>query len=573
MKRCPQCNRVETDDALGFCRVDGTTLITCPADSETETAHFSSTSTSETETNILPHQTIAGAARGTGPTTVLPSGQLPSQTRPLLKRGNLKLLLALAVVIVPALAAAAYFILGPRDTTITSVAVLPFDNRSANAESEYLSDGLAESLIYRLSQVPNLKVSPTSSVMRYKGKPIDVQKIAADLKVDAVMSGRVVDHGDTLTISVELIDARTNHLLWGEQFERKMSELLATQREIATAISQKLQLKLTGEESTGLTKRYTTDNAAYQQYLKGRFYWNKRTGESLDKAIEQFRAAVEKDPGFALAYAGLADCYAILSTYVGRSWKDTMPLARSHAFKAIELDSSLAEPHATLGMLNHFDWRTAEAEVEFKRALELNPNYATAHHWYARMLRAMGRTEEAWREIKRANEIDPLSLVILNNMVEMYIDAGDLESATNLCQKVIDLEPTFWAAHQSFAMIYVKEGRNDLALAETLKSVEFSKRANASLALLANVYGRMGKRADAGSIIKDLQARYDKRDADGRDVAVAYAGLGDKDQVFGWLEKAFQERSHFLGALRLETMLDSVKNDPRWKELLQRVGV
>jgi TolB-like protein len=574
MKRCPTCNRVETDDALAFCRVDGATLVTGPiGDSETTTAHLGTTPpASELETDILPHHTNEGVVRGTGPTTTLPSQRLPSQTRPLAKRTRARFFIPAGIAIIIAVAVGCYLLFGTHRQAITSVAVLPFEDRSGNTESEYISDGLAESLIYRLSQLPNLKVSPTSSVMRYKGKEVDVQKIAADLGVDAVMSGHVVQRGDNLTISVELIDARNSQLLWGEQFERKMSELMTTQREIATAISQKLQLKLSGEEP-GLTKRYTSDNEAYQRYLKGRYYWNKRTAESLKKAIEQFSVAVEKDPRFALAYGGLADCYAILANYAGRNWKETQPLARANALKAIELDSSLAEPHATLGLINHLEWRPADAEAEFKRALELNANYATAHHWYARFLRSAGRNAEAWTQIKLAGEIDPLSLPILNNVAEHQVDRGELDEATAICRKIIDLEPTFWAGHHTLAIILLKQDRQDEAVAEAQKSVDLSKRANGSLALLAHIYGRMAKRADAEKIIKELQQKYESHDADGRDLAVAYAGLNDKDQVFAWLEKAFQERSHFLGVLRLELVFDSVKSDPRWDALLKRVGI
>ena len=456
---------------------------------------------------------------------------------------------------------------------ISSIAVLPFDNRGGNPDSEYLSDGLAESLIYRLSQLPNLKVSPTSSVLRYKGKEIDVQKIAGELGVAAVMSGRLVQRGDNLTISVELIDARKNQLLWGEQFERKTSELLTTQREIATAISQKLQLKLSGEESKGLTKRYTTDNEAYQLYLKGRFYWNKRTGENVQKAIEQFRAAADKDPSFALAYAGLADCYSISSTYTRKRSSETLPLARSNALRAIELDRSLAEPHATLGMVNQFEWHMPEADVEFKRAIELNPNYPTAHHWYSRFLRGLGRMNEAWTEIKRANELDPLSLVIINNIAEQFIDRSDFKSAEEECRRMLDFDASFFAGHQTLAIVLVKQERLPEALAEGQKSVDLSNRSNASLALLGHVYGRLGKRTEAEALIKELQERYNKQEADARDLAVVYCGLGDKDQAFAWLEKAFADHSHFLAVLRLEPLLDSLKNDPRWHELLRRVGV
>jgi len=484
-------------------------------------------------------------------------------------------LVVLSVLVVAVLVGSGYWwwkTRTPHAGQINSIAVLPFENRSGNPDSEYLSDGLAESLIYRLSQLPDLKVSPTSSVFRYKGKDVDVQKIASELGVNAVMSGRVAQRGDNLTISVELIDAKTNKLLWGEQFERKMSELLTTQREIATTISQKLQLKLSGDEK-GLAKRYTNDNEAYQLYLKGRFYWNRRTADTIQKAIDQFKAAADKDPAFALAYAGLADCYAVSSTYAYKRASETLPLARSNALKAIELDGSLAEPHATLGMINHFEWRIAESETEFKRALELNPNYPTGHHWYSRLLRAVGRTDEAWAEIKRANELDPLSMVILNNIGEQYIDRGDPKAAEDECRRMIDLDPNFWAGHLTLGGALVRQSRYPEALAEGQKTLELSNRSNASLAFVGHVYGRLGKRAEAEAVIRELQDRYAKQQADGRDLAVVYAGLGDKDQAFAWLDKAFTDHSNFLAILRLEFSLEPIHSDPRWNELLRRVGL
>ncbi len=576
MKRCPQCNRIENDNALAFCRVDGAPLLTGPlADSENTTAIFDSTTpSSESTTRNFSPQTNESVSRTTGPTTTLPSQHLPSQTHPLTKPTRAKILLAVGGVILVALGVSAYFLLaGTRNNAITSVAVLPFVDRSGNTDSEYITDGLAESLIYRLSQLPNLKVSPTSAVMRYKGKEVDVQKIAAELGVDAVMSGRMVERGDNIMISVELIDARNNRLLWGEQYERKMSELMTMQREIATAVSQKLQLKLSGEESTGFSKRYTTDNDAYRHYLKGRFYWNKRTAESIEKGIDQFTTAVQKDPEFALAYAGLADCYAILSVFVGRRSQENLPLARSNALKATQLDNTLAEPHATLGMLNHFEWRTAEAEAEFKRAIDLNPNYATARHWYGLFLRAMGRNDEAWDQLNRANDIDPLSLVVLQNIAEIQLARGNLDEAAGICKKLLDLESSFWPGHHTLAIVSLKQQRYDEALAEAQKGAELTKRGNDSLSLLAHVYGRMGRRAEAESVIKELQQKYAKQDADARDLAVAYAGLDQKDQVFAWLEKSYQQHSHSMATLRTEALLDPVKSDPRWNELLKRVGV
>jgi len=386
------------------------------------------------------------------------------------------------------------------------------------------------------------------------------------------MSGRMMERGENIMISVELIDARTNRLLWGEQFERKMSDLMSVQREIASAVSQKLQLKLGGAE-TGTSKRYTTDNDAYRHYLKGRFYWNKRTSESVDKAIDQFTTAVQKDPEFALAYAGLADCYAMLSVFVGRKWQENVALARSNALKATQLDETLAEPHATLGLINHFEWRTAEAETEFRRAIDLNPNYATARHWYALFLRAVGRDDEAYDQMNRANEIDPISLVVLQNIASIQIARGNPEEAVAICRKLLDLEPSFWAGHNTLAIAYIKQQRYDEALAEAQKVVELTKRGNDSLALLAHVYGRMGRRAQAESVIKELQGKYAKQNADARDLAVAYAGLDQKDQVFAWLEKSYQEHSQTMAQLRTEALLDPVKSDPRWNELLKRVGV
>ncbi len=573
MKRCPQCNRVENDDTLTFCRVDGVLLVTGSLPhSETATAQFGTTpGQTELHTRILPHAT-EDIHRGTSPTNALPSQPLPSQTRELSKRTRTKALTGLAALALVAVAIAGYFLFAKRDDAIRSVAVLPFENKSGNADSDYLSDGLAESLIYRLSQFPNLKVSPRSSVFRYKGREIDAERIGNELGVDAVMSGRLILRGDDLTISVDLIDVRNKKTLWGEQFERKMSDLLATQREIASAIGEKLQLKLSGDESKGLTKQYTNDNEAYQLYLKGRFYWNRRTADGVQKAIEQFKAAANKDPGFALAYAGLADCYAIYSTYIGSRVGDTLPLARSNALKAIELDSSLAEPHATLGIVNHFEWKLSEAEAEFKRAIEINPDYPTAHHWYSRVLRSLGRSDEAWAEIKRANELDPLSLVIINNIAEQNIERGDLNAAINDCQRIMDLDPNFWAGHLTLGLALVKQSQYAEALEAGLKALELSKRSNGSLAFVGHVYGRMGKRPDAEAVIKELEERYAKQQADGRDLAVVYAGLDDPDKAFAWLEKAFTDRSNFVAILRMEPSLDSLKSDPRWSELLKRVG-
>jgi TolB-like protein/Tfp pilus assembly protein PilF len=456
---------------------------------------------------------------------------------------------------------------------ISSIAVLPFQNRNSDADSEYLSDGLAESLIYRLSQIPELKVAPRSSVFRYKGQDADAEKIGSDLGVDAVMSGRLVQRGDSFTISVDLVDVRNKKTLWGEQLERKMSELLATQKDIADAIAEKLQLRMSGGNK-GLAKQYTTNNEAYQLYLQGRYFWNKRSAENLSKATDLLKAATEKDPNFALAYSGLADCYAVSYYYTDKRAREMMPLAKTFAGKAIELDPTLAEPHTSLAFTTWLlDWDKSAAEKEFLRSIELNPNYPTAHHWYSRFLRGVGRYDEAWQEINRAKELEPLSIIFLNNIAEMQTDRGELEAAAATAEQIMELDPKFWASHQSMGVIRVKQRRFPDALAEAEKSTELSGRANPSLASLAHVNGLLGKRDVAERMIKELEQRYADKMADGRDVAIAYVGLGEHDRAFEWLEKAYKDKSVFMGFLNLEPLLEPLHHDPRWADLKRRVGI
>jgi TolB-like protein/Flp pilus assembly protein TadD len=592
MKRCPECRRNYYDDSLSFCLDDGSALLEGPALMDEPTTAILSepgaiatgfpASESPTraqinttdQTAILRTATEAeprDSSRGISERRSL-SANLAAQ--PQSKRGKL---LAICVIVIFLLVGSFFGYRYFKITTseqINSIAVLPFENKSGNADSDYLSDGLAESLIYRLSQLPNLKVSPRSSAFRYKGQAIDSEKIGGELGVDAVMSGRMVQHGDSLTISVDLVDIRSNKTLWGEQYERKMSDLLATQREIASAIADKLQLKLSGNDSKGITKQYTSNNEAYQLYLQGRYFWNKRTSENLKKATELLRSATEKDPNFALAYAGLADCYVVSYYYVGERTNEIMPLAKTYAAKAIELDPTLAEPHATLGLATWFlDWDKAAAEREFVRAIELNPNYPTAHHWYSRFLRGVGRSDEAFKEIRRAEELEPLSLIFINNIAEMNIDRGELDAASNLCQRMMDLDPNFWAAHQTLGIVLVKQGRNAEALVEAQKSIELSNRSNAALALLGHVYARLGRRGDEEVVIKELEERFANKAADGRDIAIVYTGLGETDEAFNWLERAFQDHSVFMAFLNLEPLFDPLHADPRWADLKRRVGL
>ena len=457
------------------------------------------------------------------------------------------------------------------DATISSIAVLPFQNRSTDTDTEYLSDGLAESLIYRLSQLPNLKVSPTSAVMRYKGKELDAQRIASELGVQAVMFGRMIQRGENLSISVELIDAANNKIIWGEQYERKMSDLLATQREIAAAVTQKLQLKLSGDETKGLTKRYTQDNEAYQLYLKGRFYWNKRTAEGLKTALEQFRAASEKDPSFALAYVGMADSYLVGLYNTRGKEKEAIPMAKAYAAKALEIDPSLAEAHATMGLVSTFLWEWAEAETHFKRSIELNPNYPSARHWYSRLLRPQGRFDEAFEQITQAKKADELSVSISTNVAENRFEKGDIQGSIEEARRGMEISPA-WTLYRTLAHCYLRLDRKEDALANAKKSVELLNGAPA-LKVLGYVQGAIGNRSQAIAIARELEAKFKTGEAEGRDVAVVYAGLGENDKVFEWLEKDFQNRSSSIVELRSEVPFMPLRNDPRFKNLLRRMGL
>jgi tetratricopeptide (TPR) repeat protein len=386
------------------------------------------------------------------------------------------------------------------------------------------------------------------------------------------MSGRIAQRGENLTISVELIDVRNNKLLWGEKYERKMTELLATQREITAEITNKLQLKLSGNEK-GLTKRYTDNNEAYQLYLKGRFYLNKRDETNIRKAIEQFKAAVEKDPNYALAFVGLADGYGLLPYYSSVSSADVLPQAKGYAVRALEIDESLGEAHASLGYVHRLLWNWHEMETELKRAIELNPNYATAHKYYGNYLANLGRFDEALAAYKRAQELDPVSLIINANVAEVYLSKGDFNAAVEQCQRTIDLDPNWYYVRLLLALVYVKQGLNVEALAEAEKSGELSKRQSATLGVLGYVYAQAGKRGEAATVAQELEARHARQQANGFDLARLYVGLGDKDQAFAWLEKDFQSRNATMPGFLYMPPLNSLSEDPRFKDLSRRMGL
>ena len=581
MKRCPTCNRVETDDALVFCRVDGAPLVirSEPGD-DVGTAKLGSVSgPTETETSILPHVSGTNVSRGTGPTTVLATPATVA-TGAIVKPNRRKLLLILAVMVaaIAAVLSAAVvrsYLTKKTERPIESIAVLPFVNKSGDVNSEYLSDGLAESLIYRLSRLPNLKVSPTSSVIHFKGKNIEVAKIASELGVDAIMTGRLAQIGDNLTISVELIDVQKNKLIWGEQYERKMSELLATQREIATEITNKLQLKLSGEDTKGLTKRYTDNDEAYQLYLKGRYHFAKRNKDDILKSVEYFQQAIKLDPNYALAYAGLADSFNGMTAYPYLSPKEAVPQAKAAAKRALEIDPALSEAHTALAnSLACFDWNWDEAEREFKRAIELNPNDAGTLWRYGMFyLMPMGRSDEAIVFGKRAVELEPLNLNHGANLSGMYFHGRQYDRALVEAKQVFDLDPNFIVGRWALSQAYIVKGRYDEAIALNEQALQSEPTNQVFLRFAGLAHAKAGHRKEAEEIIRRFNELGKTQYVMSYYLAMIYAALGEKDKAFGELEKAFTEHDYFLVRLKVEPFFDPIRDDPRFKEMLRRLNL
>ena len=461
---------------------------------------------------------------------------------------------------------------GGGNEAINSIAVLPFQNKSDDADTDYLSDGLAESLIFRLSQIPGLKVSPTSSVMRYKGKDTDVAKTANELGVDAVMTGRLVKRGDNLNITVELVDIRNNKSLWGEQYERKMSDLLATQREIAAAITQKLQLKLAGNDTKGISKRYTDNNEAYQLYLKGRFYFARRTDEDIRRSIELFQQAIKLDPKFALAYVGVAESYNVMPSYPYMSPNEANPFAKAAVAKALEIDPDLPEAHTVAGMIAAtYDWDWVKAEREFKRSLELDANLAITHYRYAWVyLSPLGRHDEAIAEMRRAMELEPLSLVQGANFAAVYLYARQFDKALDQARKTYDLDPNLVTSQNWMCHSLDVNGM----YAESLAISEKAALSNRSLeAALGYAYAKGGRRQEAEAVLKQWKEIEKTKYVSNYWMAVVHVALGEKDGAFAELEKAYQAHDWFLQRLKVDPFMDSLRNDPRFADLVKRVGL
>jgi serine/threonine-protein kinase len=458
---------------------------------------------------------------------------------------------------------------------IDSIAVLPFGNAGADSSTEYLSDGITESLINTLSQLTNLSVKSRSSVFHYKGKDIDPQKAGKELGVKAVLTGRVSQRGDNLQISAELVDVSNDNHIWGKQYNRKLAEILAVQEAISIEISQNLSLKLGGDAEKKLAKHSTENTEAYQLYLKGRFHWNKRKADDLRKAVDFFNQAIGKDPGYALAYAGLASTYAILPEYSGSPAREYIPKTEAAAKNALELDETLAEPHAALGLIkygNQWDW--AGAETEFRRAIERDPNYPTSHHWYSICLTQQGKLEEALSEIKRAQELDPLSPIINLNVGEVLALLKRDDQAMQQFEKTLELDPNFPAAHLDLCRFYADHGNYGEAIAEFQKVHQILGTSDPyGLGISAYVYAKAGNKEEATRILNQLIDLSKRGYALAVEIAGVYAGLNDKDKAFEWLNQGYADQESGIGSLQIDHAWDDLRSDPRFTALLKKIGL
>jgi TolB-like protein/Tfp pilus assembly protein PilF len=587
MKRCPECGR-EYDNTMMFCLDDGTELLYGPARSEPG-AVATGLAADEPQTAILHSTAAAGETTtraqiyATEQTAVLQTGAEaepreslgdPSERQSLSAHRTAKPLAALIVAVVVLVGGFFGYRYFSPTTHIETIAVMPFVNESGNADIEYLSDGMTETLISSLTQLPNLKVKGRSSVFRYKGKDTDTKTLGKELGVEAVLYGRVIQRGEQLTLSLELLDAATENAIWSGRYDRKQSDVVSLQSEIARDVSNKLQSRLSGAEVAKVQKTYTADPDAYQLYLRGRFQWNRRTGESLKQAAAFFEQAIAKDPNYALAYAALAETYGLFLQYDVAIAKDCLPQARAAALKALELDNSLAAARTALAEYYvYFEYDRVAAERECRRAIELDPNYATAHHWLGGdVFLTAKRFEEAFAALERAEKLDPLSPIIATNRGDAFLYARRFDEAIAQYKRVVAFAPSFGFVHYGLGFAYWEQGKKEEAIAEAHKYVELSG-ASLGKGQLGYFLAKSGKREEARKLLDELLRRPPEQVISVYPVAMIYLGLGERDKVLELLEKDVESKGPVTNYYAVNFELDELRSEPRFKALLKRMNL
>jgi len=458
-------------------------------------------------------------------------------------------------------------------SAVHSLAVLPLESLSNDASQDYFADGMTDELISDLGQISALRVISRTSVMAYKHARKPLPQIARELDVDAIVEGTVLRSGERVRITAQLIDATADKHLWSQSYEGELKDTLALQNQVAQAIADQIRIKLNPQEQAALKIARVVNPEAYESYLKGRYFWNKRTPDSLKVALAYFNQAIDEDPNYAQAYSGLADTYALLGDwqYAVMTPKEAFPKAKAAAIKALELDSTLSEAHNSLAFcFDAFDWDLESAGKEFQRSIELNPGYATAHHWYAWHLSLLGRYDEAIEEMRKAKNLDPLSLIINADLAELLVIAHFYDESISQSRKTIEMDPNFALAHNQLAQAYLQKHMNGEAIAELQKAVELSGGSPTCIANLARAFAASGKTSEAVKLLGDLKNHSNRGYSDASEVALVYAAVGDKDQAMHWLEIGYEER--FNPGVLLRPGFDPLRSDPRFQELLRRIG-
>ena len=457
---------------------------------------------------------------------------------------------------------------------ILSLAVLPFESLSSDPSQDYFADGMTDELISDLGQISALRVISRTSVMGYKRARKPLPQIARELNVDAVVEGTVLRSGDQVRITAQLIEASADKHLWSQSYEGELQDTLALQNNVARAIAGQIRISLNPQEQAALKSAKVVNPEAYVSYLKGRYFWNKRTGDGLKVALAYFNQAIDEDPKYARAYSGLADTYALLGDwqYAVMTPKEALPKAKAAAIKALELDSALGEAHNSLAFcLDGFDWDLDSAGKEFLRAIELNPGYATAHHWYAWHLALLRRYDDAIVEMKKAENLDPLSLVINADLAELLALAHSYDESIQQSRRTIEMDPNFGLAHNHLAQAYLQKHMNEEAVVELQKAVQLSGESPTCIANLARAYVASGKRSEAEKLLTDLKKRSTPSHSLASEIAVIYVALGDTEQAIAWLRRGYEER--FNPGVLLRPGFDPLRSDPRFEDLVSRIGL
>ncbi len=558
MKRCPQCSREYTDESLNFCLDDGSPLLLASPADEPVTDLYP----------VLPSEapTLSSDKRsqhGSANRSTNGRRSSPSHYRP-------PIAAIVGVVSLIALTAVGFWFLRQPPRQINSIAVLPFANETGTADAEYLSDGIADTLINGLSKIPGLNVKARATVFRYKGRTLEPSAVGRELSVNAVLNGRVVQRGDDLSIYLSLVDTTTGDQIWGEGYESKLTDLASLQKEITRDVSQKIQVRLTGADVQRVTKDYTNDPEAFQYYLRGRHLLLKTSKPDVEASIQYFQQAIDRDPAYALAYVGLADAYR--APVSERVPSEALAKSKAAVQKALDIDDSLSEAHAILGLIIFwYEWNWQAAEVELKRAIELDPRNPDAHIFYAHLLSNTGRHDEALAEARLARELDPLNPRTCSLEGQFLIHAGRVDEGLARLDAVNEIDPNNWLSHLFAASGYIEKGMFDRAVAEGERTVEINPHSR-SLSFLSYALAKAGRTREASEELNEILAASGDRWVSPYSVALANNGLGERDEAIRWLEKGLSDRDPRMVFLKVEPKWNNLRSDERFQKVLSAVG-